>query len=91
MPEAKTSQMLLADRLYAGEMLDKEEFVQLLTCHSKEDAEYLFKLARQVRRNIYGNDVYIRGLVEFTNYCRNNCYYCGNDNGTGVRAEGGRA
>lgn len=77
MPEVKTSQMLLIDRLYKGEMLGKEEFVHLLTCHSKEDAEYLFKLARQVRENIYGKDVYIRGLVEFTNYCRNNCYYCG--------------
>lgn len=30
-----------------------------------------------VRRQIYGTDVYIRGLIEFTNYCRNNCYYCG--------------
>ena len=77
MPEVKTSQMLLIDRLYAGEMPSKEEFVQLLSCHSREDSEYLFKLARQVRENIYGKDVYIRGLVEFTNYCRNNCYYCG--------------
>lgn len=77
MPDVKTRQMFLIDRLYAGEMPAKEEFAWLLTCHSKEDAEYLFKLARQVRENIYGKDVYIRGLVEFTNYCRNNCYYCG--------------
>ncbi len=37
----------------------------------------LFKEADRVRREIYGTDVYIRGLVEFTNYCKNNCYYCG--------------
>ncbi|MBE5944716.1 MAG: [FeFe] hydrogenase H-cluster radical SAM maturase HydE [Lachnospiraceae bacterium] len=37
----------------------------------------LFKEARQVRERTYGKDVYIRGLVEFTNYCKNNCYYCG--------------
>lgn len=37
----------------------------------------LFKLADSVRRSIYGTDVYIRGLIEFTNYCKNNCYYCG--------------
>ena len=30
-----------------------------------------------VRKRYYGTDVYIRGLIEFTNYCRNNCYYCG--------------
>ncbi|ORU01294.1 Biotin synthase [Anaerovibrio sp. JC8] len=30
-----------------------------------------------MRERIYGKDVYIRGLIEFTNYCRNNCYYCG--------------
>ncbi len=33
--------------------------------------------ADYVRRTIYGDEVYIRGLIEFTNYCRNNCYYCG--------------
>ena len=57
MPDVKTRQMFLIDRLYAGEMPAKEEFAWLLTCHSKEDAEYLFKLARQVRENIYGKDV----------------------------------
>ena len=30
-----------------------------------------------VRREYYGNEVFIRGLIEFTNYCHNNCYYCG--------------
>ncbi len=38
---------------------------------------YLFEKARQVREHTYGKDVYIRGLIEFTNYCKNNCYYCG--------------
>ncbi|MCL2214936.1 MAG: [FeFe] hydrogenase H-cluster radical SAM maturase HydE [Treponema sp.] len=37
----------------------------------------LFESADRVRRRIYGTDVYIRGLIEFTNYCKNNCYYCG--------------
>lgn len=83
MPKVKTSQMLIIDRLYAGEMPGREELVQLLTCHGREDAEYLFQLARQVREKIYGKDVYIRGLVEFTNYCRNNCYYCGIRRGNG--------
>ncbi len=37
----------------------------------------LQKEADRIRRGIYGDAVYIRGLIEFTNYCKNNCYYCG--------------
>jgi len=37
----------------------------------------LFKQADRVRRENYGTDVYIRGLIELSNYCKNNCYYCG--------------
>jgi biotin synthase len=39
--------------------------------------EQLFAEAVRVRKEIYGTDVYLRGLIEFTNYCKNNCYYCG--------------
>ena len=42
-----------------------------------EDREILRKEAVRLRGKYYGHDVYIRGLIEFTNYCRNNCYYCG--------------
>lgn len=37
----------------------------------------LFGAADKKRRQVYGDEVYIRGLIEFTNYCKNNCYYCG--------------
>ena len=37
----------------------------------------LFTAADELRQKYYGREVYIRGLIEFTNYCRNNCYYCG--------------
>ena len=47
----------------------------LLQTDEFDDA--LFAAAEAVRKDIYGNDVYIRGLIEFTNYCKNNCYYCG--------------
>ena len=39
--------------------------------------EYLAKKADKVRQEIYGKDVYVRGLIEFSNFCKNNCYYCG--------------
>lgn len=44
---------------------------------SNEADELLFEAADRIRRNIYGDTVYIRGLIEFTNCCKNNCYYCG--------------
>ena len=37
----------------------------------------LFAAADRVRRQHYGTAVYLRGLIEFTNYCKNDCYYCG--------------
>ncbi|MBO4620480.1 MAG: [FeFe] hydrogenase H-cluster radical SAM maturase HydE [Victivallales bacterium] len=40
------------------------------------DAE-LFAAADAVRREHYGDAVFLRGLIEFTNHCKNNCYYCG--------------
>ncbi|MCL1827545.1 MAG: [FeFe] hydrogenase H-cluster radical SAM maturase HydE [Candidatus Cloacimonetes bacterium] len=43
----------------------------------KTDQESLFHTADSIRQEYYGKDVYIRGLIEITNICRNNCYYCG--------------
>ena len=40
-------------------------------------SEYLFAAARFVREPFYGHRVFLRGLIEFTNYCKNDCYYCG--------------
>lgn len=42
-----------------------------------ENDEYLYESADKVRREHYGNAVYIRGLIEISNYCKNNCLYCG--------------
>ncbi len=49
--------------------------------------EYLAKKADETRRRIYGDEVYIRGLIEISNYCKNNCFYCGirKDNKNAVR------
>ena len=51
------------------------ELVRLIS--TDEYDEKLRIRADEVRRSIYGNDVYIRGLIEFTSYCRRNCLYCG--------------
>ncbi|KPU45209.1 biotin synthase [Oxobacter pfennigii] len=67
----------LIDKLERYRILDREEFLELLECPSDEDANYLFERARFVKHSVYGHDVYMRGLIEFTNYCKNDCYYCG--------------
>lgn len=56
--------------------LSKEEFVFLLE-HREEVREEATTFARKLGDQYYGTSVYPRGLVEFTNYCKNNCYYCG--------------
>lgn len=67
----------LIDKLYETNSLSPEELKILIDNRNPEVAEYLFEKARAVRVENYGYDVYIRGLIEFTNYCKNDCYYCG--------------
>ena len=67
----------LIDKLAREHTLTLEEYEELISTCNETDAAYLFEKARQVREQVYGKDVYIRGLIEFTSYCKNNCYYCG--------------
>lgn len=67
----------LIDKLNETHTLTKEEWVFLIENHTKADNEYLFSLARAWQKKYFGNKIYTRGLIEFTNYCKNNCYYCG--------------
>ena len=67
----------LIDRLSDNEILTKEELIRLIDNRSAETAEYLFERARRARHKFYDNKVYIRGLIELTNYCKNDCFYCG--------------
>lgn len=65
------------DKLREQHTLTREEFLSLLSCKDTSLYAYAREQAVQVRRQVYGTDIYIRGLIEFTNYCKNNCYYCG--------------
>ncbi len=49
----------------------------LLNGNSKELRDLLAYHANDTKQAVFGNKVYIRGLIEFSNYCKNNCYYCG--------------
>ncbi len=74
---AFTDGKALIDKLADSRELSREEWAGLISGRSPELSEYLFERARDVRIRFYGHDIYIRGLIEFTNYCRNDCYYCG--------------
>jgi biotin synthase len=67
----------LIDKLYRENDLSKEELITLLNGFTQEDSKYLFEKARATADKFYENKIYVRGLIEFSNYCRNNCYYCG--------------
>jgi len=65
----------ITNQLEENKNLSDNELAALLETDAYDRS--LFESADRVRRSIYGTDVYIRGLIEFTNYCKNNCYYCG--------------
>ena len=67
----------LIERLERERDLTNAEFAVLLDQSSGADLDFLFERARAVRDAHYGRKVYIRGLIELTNYCKNDCLYCG--------------
>lgn len=57
--------------------LGKEDLVTILKMKAKEEMDALQSLALKTKSEQVGRIVYFRGLVEFSNICRKNCYYCG--------------
>ena len=67
---------LLIEKLNQTHALRRDEALQLI----RGGAEYkdkLFALAQQTAQQSFGRNIFVRGLIEFTNYCKNDCYYCG--------------
>ena len=77
----------LITKLEHERCLSPDEFKELLhaltCCSGSKREELLFKRARRIKQSVYGGDVYLRGLIEFSNYCKNDCYYCGIRKGNG--------
>ena len=67
----------LIDRLCENRALSLEEYAQLIDGRDGEAARLLAARADAVRRAVYGNRVFIRGLIEISNICKNDCLYCG--------------
>ena len=75
--------MNIAEKFINTHELTKEEYVELIRLAESDVQvrEQLKEEAVRLQKKYYGTDVYTRGLIEFTNYCRNNCFYCGIRNG----------
>lgn len=71
----------LINKLEQEGVLSRQEFEFLLKGYTKEDVQYANEKAGKIRDEVFGKNVYIRGLIEFTNFCKNNCFYCGIRNG----------
>ena len=67
----------LIDKLSQEHTLTAEEYRSLLLCENVTTNAYLQKKAQQTTIDRFGNAVFIRGLIEISNRCRNNCLYCG--------------
>jgi biotin synthase len=57
--------------------LSKDEIVYLLSLSDKEEIAQLYHRADEVRKEFCGDDVHLRGIIEFSNYCEQDCLYCG--------------
>jgi biotin synthase len=69
--------MTSLERLTAGEVLSVEEFQQLIDEKESLWWEKVFADARETALAAFGNRIYTRGLIEFSNYCKQDCLYCG--------------
>lgn len=71
------NEFLLLDKLEKTHTLEEEEYKALIDGRTEELTAYLTEKAVKARKAVYGNSVFIRGLIEISNICKNDCYYCG--------------
>ncbi len=69
--------LALIKALEKGAALTKEEYLYLLEHRSPESDRFLQEAASRVRERIYADTVYVRGLIEISSFCKNDCLYCG--------------
>ncbi|MBP7051205.1 MAG: [FeFe] hydrogenase H-cluster radical SAM maturase HydE [Phycisphaerae bacterium] len=67
----------VVERIHAAEMPDRGDLSLVLRATDPAEQERLYGFADSVRRQSVGDGVLLRGIVEFSNVCRNTCLYCG--------------
>ena len=73
----KTDNIRRIDRLAEEHRLPKADYLALLSTCTDEEDSYLAARALEVKESVYGKKIFIRGLIEISNICKNDCYYCG--------------
>lgn len=71
------NKIALIDKLDREHRLESGEWEVLLRCDDEKVAKFAEELARKRAGEVFGNKIYTRGLIEISNYCKNNCLYCG--------------
>ena len=69
--------LTLIEKLEKNHSLALDEYQHLIDHRTEESAALLREKADAVRRSVYGNAVFIRGLIEVSSICKNDCLYCG--------------
>ena len=67
----------LIDKLNRDHNLTREEWVVVFRNYKQEDTQYAQELAQEIAVGNFGKTIYFRGIVEYSNICKNDCYYCG--------------
>lgn len=67
----------LVEKLYQNGNLSDDELLSLINSNNEHTSELLKKYADEVRQRVYGKKVFLRGLIEISSYCKNDCLYCG--------------
>lgn len=67
----------LIQKLNTNRALEEGEWIQIFDTFDDEDLRFAMDLAREITIERFGKKIYFRGIVEFTNVCKNDCYYCG--------------
>lgn len=75
--ESKIEERELIDKLEKAHVLSEQEFILLIENRKPDLSEYLLQKSKNITNQIFGNEIYIRELIEFINYCKNDCFYCG--------------
>jgi len=65
------------DYILSKNELSKDEIVFLLSLSDDEDIKALFNRADEIRKQFCGDEIHLRGIIEFSNYCEQDCVYCG--------------
>ncbi|MDD4179675.1 MAG: HypC/HybG/HupF family hydrogenase formation chaperone [Candidatus Margulisbacteria bacterium] len=68
---------LILDKAAEGRELSKEELIALLKTENPAELDQLYKTANFLRQKHLSNSCCVHGIIEFSNYCKNDCVYCG--------------